>query len=196
MKILILLLSIIFIIFLIPLPIKVSIFYSNKDYYIKLYKYEIISKGNRDKTHKFMKNMYSFANTCRTSKFKEKFSNIIFSKNFFKIIVFKLKKNKYKPKIKFNGYLNYSLGDSSDTALFYGVISSFAPFLYRFLCLFFKVKKSNLSIEPIFKDSKFINLNYKSIIFISLGQIIYICIIFIKSILKSKEVSLLRGNYD
>lgn len=196
MKILILLLSIIFIIFLIPLPIKVSIFYSNKDYYIKLYKYEIISKGNRDKTHKFMKKMYSFANTCRTSKFKEKFSEIIFSKNFSKIIVCKLKKNKYKPKLKFNGYLNYSLGDSDDTALFYGVISSFAPFLYRFLCLFFRIKKSNLSINPIFKDSKFINLNYKSIIFISLGQIIYICIIFIKSILKSKEVSLLRENYD
>ncbi len=196
MNILILLLFIIFIIFLIPLPIKVSIFYSDKDYYIKLYKYEIISKGNRGKTHKFIKNMYSFANTCRKSKLKKEFNDVLLSKTFFKIIVYKLKKNKYKPTLKFNGYLNYSLGDSSNTALFYGIISSFSPFLYRFLCLFFKIKKSNLSIEPIFKDSKFINLSYKSIIFISLGQVIYIFIIFIKSLLKSKEVSLLRENYD
>lgn len=196
MKILILLFFIIFIIFLIPLPIKFSIFYSDKDYYIKLYKYKIISKGNKGKTHKFIKNVCSFTNTCRKSRLKEEFNDVILSKSFFKILVSKLKKNKYKPRLKFNGYLNYSLGDSHNTALFYGVISSFFPAIYRFLCLFFKIKKSNLSINPIFKDSKFINLNYESIMFISLGQVIYIFIIFIKSLLKSKEVSLLREIYD
>ncbi|MDQ0149170.1 DUF2953 domain-containing protein [Eubacterium multiforme] len=174
------------IVFLIPVPIKVSIFYSTEDYYIKLYKYKLISKLNKRKENKILHKLKNFINNINKDSFKDNFS----LKDFFKILIKNFKNSKFKPTIKINGFLNYSLGDSYNTAIFNGIISSIFPFIYRILNLFFNVKKSKFLINPIFKDSKIITFNYKSIIFVSLGQIIYICIIFTKSILKAKEVSL------
>lgn len=196
MKLLIFLLIILLMLFLIPIPIKISIFYSNEDYYIKLYKSKIISKKdkiNADKTTKFTE---LFINKYKKSNLKDKFSGIIKSKVFLSIITKELKKNKFKPILKFNGYADYSLGDAGNTALFLGIISYFLPIFYKFLLLFFKIKKSKLPVNPVSKDLKFVELYFQSIMFISLGQVIYIFIIFIKSVLKSKEVSLAREIYE
>ena len=143
MKLLIFLLIILLMLFLIPIPIKISIFYSNEDYYIKLYKSKIISKKdkiNADKTTKFTE---LFINKYKKSNLKDKFSGIIKSKVFLSIITKELKKNKFKPILKFNGYADYSLGDAGNTALFLGIISYFLPIFYKFLLLFFKIKSQN-----------------------------------------------------
>lgn len=191
-----LLLIILIIIFLVPIPIKISIFYSDKDYYIKLYKYKIISKLNREKKHKVLNKLKNIINDIDKKSLNETLKNYYLSKDLFKILIRNLNKSKFKPTIKLNGFLNYSLGDSYNTAIFYGVIASISPFIYKILIVFFNVKKSKFSLNPIFKDTKILTFNYKSIIFISLGQIIYILMLFIKSILKAKEVSLLREIYD
>lgn len=189
-------LLIIIIVFLIPVPIKVSIFYSAEDYYIKLYKYKLISKLNTQKRNKILHKIKNFINNMDKDSFKGTFKDIFSSKDFFKIFIRSLNNSKFKPTIKINGFLNYSLGDSYNTAIFNGIVSSISPFIYRILSIFFDIKKYTFLINPIFKDTKIITFNYKSIIFVSLGKIIYICILFIKSILKAKEVSLLGEIYD
>lgn len=196
MKILIFLLIILLVLFLIPIPIKVSIFYSKEDYYIKVYKRKVLSKKDRVELDETLNNTKSFIDKFKKSDLKDRLSGIIKSKVFLNIITKELKKNKFKPTLKFNGYANYSLGDAGNTALFLGIISCFLPIFYKFLLLLFKIKKSKLPVNPVFKDFKFFELYFQSIMFISLGQVIYIFIIFIKSVLKSKEVSLAREIYE
>lgn len=196
MKILIFLLIILLVLFLIPIPIKLSIFYSKEDYYIKLYKRKILSKKDRVELDESLNNTKAFIDKFKKSNLKDRLSETIKSKVFFNIITKELKKNKFKPTLKFNGYSDYSLGDAANTALFLGFISCFLPIFYKFLLLFFKIKKSKLPVNPVFKDFKFFEFYFQSIMFISLGQVIYILIIFIKSVLKSKEVSLAREIYE
>lgn len=191
MKILILVIIILLLLILIPIPIKISMFYSNNNYYIKVYNFNIISSKKSKKINTYI--------NCKLNKLIERTSidtsNIDFNfyKLFLKKLIFNLKRNKHKPKFKFNGELSYSLFDSFNTAIFYGILSTFFSFIYRGLNIPFKMKKSKLNIKPVFKDTLSINFYCKSIIFLSLGKVIYMLVIFLKTYLQVKEVTLFKG---
>lgn len=191
MNILIFVIIILLLLILIPIPIKISMFYSNNNYYIKVYSFNIISSKKSKKINTYVNRKLNklIDNTSIGT------SNIDFNfyRPFFKKLIFNLKRNKHKPKIKFTGELSYSLFDSFNTAIFYGILSTFFSFIYNALSIPFNMKKSKLNIKPVFKDTLSINFYCKSIIFLSLGKVIYILIIFLKTYLQVKEVALFKG---
>ncbi|MGL4569671.1 MAG: DUF2953 domain-containing protein [Clostridium sp.] len=181
---------------LIPVPIKISMFYSSDNYYLKVYKFEIISKSKFKKENTFFKrklNMVINKYKNRSDEESDNTTSIFASKVFLKKLIYNLNNNTHKPVLKFNGVINYSLGDSAYTAISYGLISTLSSFVYKGLSIFLKVKKSKFDINPIFKDSVGFNFIYSSILFISLGKVIYIFILFLKTFLQFKEVTLFKG---
>ncbi|MBS6006855.1 MAG: DUF2953 domain-containing protein [Clostridium baratii] len=191
MKILILVIIILLLLILIPIPIKISMFYSNNNYYIKVYNFNIISSKKSKKINKFVnRNLNRLIDRISIDNRNIDFN---FYKLFLKKLIFNLKRNRHKAKIKFNGELSYSLFDSFNTAIFYGILSAFFSFIYCGLNIPFKVKKSKLNIKPVFKDTLSINFYCKSIIFLSLGKVIYMLLIFLKTYLQVKEVTLFKG---
>ncbi|WP_422388190.1 DUF2953 domain-containing protein [Clostridium baratii] len=166
-------------------------FYSNNNYYIKVYNFNIISSKKSKKINKYVNrklNKLIYRTSIDNGNIDFNFYKL-FSKKF----IFNLKRNRYKPKIKFNGELSYSLFDSFNTAIFYGILSTLFSFIYCGLNIPFKVKKSKLNIKPVFKDTFSINFYCKSIIFLSLGKVIYMLVIFLKTYLQVKEVTLFKG---
>lgn len=188
MNILFLVIIILLLLILIPIPIKISMFYSNNNYYIKVYNFNIISSKKSKKITKYVNNKL-----IDYTLIYNKDIDFNFYKLFLKKLIFNLKRNKHKPKIKFNGELSYSLFDSFNTAIFYGILSTLFSFIYYGLNIPFKVKKSKLDIKPIFKDTLSINFSCKSIIFLSIGKVIYMLLIFLKTYLQVKEVALFKG---
>lgn len=177
-----------------PIPLKLSMKYIDNNFSLFLYRKEIFSLNLEltpsniallnekflniiNKSYHTEKNLYS--------SFKHKLSNILN-----KEIVFSTLKSifssKYKPTIDLNIDLSYGLENASTTAILYGYASMFFPILYNGLNLIFNIKSFNYNLKPIFKKSKS-NFYCKSIIYISLANITYIIILFIKSILKYKK---------
>ncbi|MCE9654693.1 DUF2953 domain-containing protein [Clostridium celatum] len=128
------------------------------------------------------------ANKNSNKKEKKNF-NIKFDKHLIKNIYKTIKKNKFKPSIKYNGNIKYSLSDSSNTAIFYGLLSNINPFLYYLFNIVFKVKKFKNKFNPIFKDEIIYELSISCIITFNLAQIIYIALLILKCLLKNKEVN-------
>ena len=158
MKILFIIFFIFLFILFFPIPLKFTSYYSSENYYIKFYKFILISKykSNNPKT---LNRLIEY-----NKKNKSKFHM-----------------SKYK---KFCSKLFYSLNDSYNTALIYVLLCTLFSFLYQLVNIPFNIKKYNLNVDPIFKDEILVKFETSSIIFISFAQIIYISIIFIKT---SKE---------
>lgn len=171
MKLVFIILAIL-LIFFIPIPIKIIIYYSSADYYIKIYKLTIMSKKRppkRDepvvkKERKFFKNIY------KNIDYKSLISNI-YNLNL-----------RFKPWLKFNFSLNYSLNDAAKTAVFYGVLWQAPPLIYAIFKFIFNIKKYNIEINPIFEDKFLLKIESSSIIFLSFANIIYIAIIILKKV--------------
>ena len=147
----------ILLILIIPIPIKISISYTKENYYIKIYKFNILKKNNFKKT----------SNKNR----KLKISYVI-------EIIKALNKNHFKPKLNLKGDFQYSLNDAAKTAIFYGILQSISPYILEGFKILFKIKSFKLFIKPIFKDEFIRIFNGTCIIFVSIGKtIIMICLI-------------------
>ena len=170
MKLLFFIVLFILIIIFLPLPLKISIYFSKENYYIKLFKFTILKKDKEK----------SIKKTKKQNKNNTKIPYIH--------IIKKIDKKKYKPTLSLRGNINYSLSDSSNTAILYGIINSILPLIYRAMNILFKIKKSNLHINPIFNNSFLFDLNINCIIFISLGQIINIFFSIISVAFKEKYI--------
>lgn len=181
---------ILLIIFFIPFPIKITFFISNKNLVFKVYNFDILKIIKKKKTHK-PKNTKEKAAIKKEdiihNKKQKKFSNLSLN-NILKVISL-IKNNKLKPSLKIKGSFEYSLNDSAKTAISYGIISSYLPMLIGFFKIFFKVKKFQMPIKPLFKEKFFLKLEINSIITFSLVQIIYMIILVFKGlkILKGGE---------
>lgn len=173
MKILLAIFFILLFILFFPIPLKFTSYYSPENYYIKIYKFILISK-DKNKKHKYLNKLIKY-NKKNKSKFNMSQYKKFFSKLFY---------SKSKPSLKINLSFSYSLNDAYNTALIYGLLCTLFSFLYQLVNIPFNIKKYNLKIDPIFKDEILVNFETSSIIFISFAQIIYISIIFIKT---SKE---------
>ncbi|NLK93647.1 MAG: DUF2953 domain-containing protein, partial [Clostridiales bacterium] len=95
-------------------------------------------------------------------------------------------KSKYKPTLKTTGNIDYSLEDSSDTAIIFGLSSILYGFTYNFLSIFLKVKKYDIAINPLFKNQIYIKANIKCIVRVSIGHIIYMFYLILKEIIVEK----------
>lgn len=166
---------VVLLIFFIPIPIKFSIYYSTIDYYIKLYGFNLISKNKKRATRiKKLKNSPLIKN-------KHKFFSKINSKINFKHLISTLNNLKYKPLLKINLSMEYSLNDAARTAIFYGVIYNTTSLTYILLNYLFNIKKFNFKITPVFDDNFLLKIETSSIIFLSLANIIYIIINLLKN---------------
>lgn len=177
-------LIIILLILLLPIPIKVSICYSKENYYIKLYKFTIL----KNHTENWVENNKKKINQKKVTK-KKKNSNFFFTRSFDpKKILKALDRNKFKPTLRLEGSLSYSLNDAAKTAISYGAISATMPLILRIITVLFKSKKFKFPITPQFKDDFIVNFDIKSIIFLSLAQIIYMLFLIAKGSVPKKEV--------
>ncbi|WP_251859517.1 DUF2953 domain-containing protein [Clostridium sp. Marseille-Q2269] len=154
----------IFIIFILILtiPLKLTIFYHNKELNIYLYNF-LLKKQNYKHKNKEDK---SFSKKTNNKKFNNK-------KNALKIT---LENCKFKPKVIIKALLDYDLDDAAYSAIIYGFLQSILPQIYNFLCRIFKVKNFNYNITPLFKNRNFLDFKFKGILYISLVKIIYIYI--------------------
>ncbi|MDU2123514.1 MAG: DUF2953 domain-containing protein [Clostridium celatum] len=173
----------------IPIPLKLKLHYSKDRYYIKFYNINIISNDD-GMIKKFLEKKKEKEKNIKDSKLKDYMdidSNEKNLKPLIKNLYFILKRNKFKPSIKFSSDIIYSLGDASKTAIFLGLFYNINPiFLYLFSILF-KVKLLKNNLNPIFKDEILFEFTISSIITFNLAQIIYIFFIIYKSIRKNRR---------
>ena len=173
---------VILLIFFIPIPIKINIYYSTVDYYVKLYGLPIISKKKSTLITKHHKIKPS---TEKEPNFFRKFI-IVKDLNYidFKSLILTLYNLKFKPLLKIKFSLDYSLNDAARTAIFYGILYQIPPLIYFLINIPFKTYKFNFKVNPIFKDKFLLRIETSSIIFISFANIIYIIIILFRFIKK------------
>ena len=189
---------ILLLIIFLPLPLKSIIYYSNENYYIKLFNFKIVSKKNTTKNNPInaVNNDAKEPKKKKNKKNKKKHKKSLSLKKLpITKIIYTIDHNRFKPILISKGYINYSLPDAATTAITYGTLSAIMPFIYRLFSIIFKNKKFNINITPNFKDKFFIEVKINSIIFISLGQIIYICYLIIKLLLREKVRIYERTSY-
>lgn len=188
----------------IPIPLKFKLHYSKDRYYIKFYNINIISNDNGmikkflDKKKGKEKNIKEFK--TKASKLKDYMdidSNKKNLKPLIKTLYINLKRNKFKPSIKFSSDIIYSLGDASRTAICLGLFYNINPILIYLFSILFKVKLLKNNLNPIFKDEILFEFTISSIITFNLAQIIYIFFIIYKSIRKNRRwLPKYRDYYD
>ena len=162
---------IIILIFLFPIPLITSINFSHENYYIKLYNFKILSKQS-SKKHK-----------RKPKKKPNSTKNLPYLK-----LIYSIDNLKIKPLIYIKGSLDYSLNNAARDAIMYGIIYSFVPFAHRIIKILFHIFKKKISIKPLYVDKFIINIRLRCIVFISIGQIIYmICVLLNTFIIYEEE---------
>ncbi|KEH97101.1 DUF2953 domain-containing protein [Clostridium massiliodielmoense] len=161
-----------FLIFLIPLPLILKVTYENNKLYIYIYNFKVYpSKKTIESMPEpkpkgiFPKLVY--INTIKSiyKRFKNKVTNL---------------------KLNLDINILYGSENAAITGIFYGLIHSIISYGYGLLSSTFKIKHFNCNIVPKFNNSIF-KIEFKSIIFINLGKIIYITILIFLSFKKSAK---------
>lgn len=187
----------------IPIPLKFKLHYSKDRYYIKFYNINIISDDDGI-LNKFLAKKDETLNELKTKGsnikddiyFDSKKKNLNL-KQLIKTLYISLKRNKFKPSIKFSSDTSYSLGDAGRTAIFLGLFYNINPILIYIFSILFKVKLLKNNFNPIFKDKILFEFTISSIITFNLAQIIYIFFIIYKSIRKNRRwLPKYRDYYD
>lgn len=182
---------IILVILFIPFPLKISAYYSIEDYYIKFYKFIILSKQKDNLKIKKEKELYK-DKTIDENNFKNekvpKFTLDSFSIKEIRNLIFKLYNRSFKPWLKFKCNMDYSLNDAAKTASFYGVMCQLPDLVHLISNIAFKSKKFTFDINPVFEDKFLLKIEISSIIFLSLAHIIYVLILF-KVLINIREVN-------
>ena len=195
--------AVLILILFIPIPLKFKLHYSKDRYYIKFYNINIISDDDGI-LNKFLAKKDETLNELKTKGsnikndiyFDSKKKNLNL-KQLIKNLYISLKKNKFKPSIKFSSDTSYSLGDAGRTAMFLGLFYNINPILIYIFSILFKVKLLKNNFNPIFKDKILFEFTISSIITFNLAQIIYIFFIIYKSIRKNRRwLPKYRDYYD
>lgn len=202
MHILIIFVVIVLILF-IPIPLSFHFYVSKDRFYVKIYNINLLSndgglikkflnkkKPKEDKGKNIEKTIDDYKDDNDSSNKKVKFKEIPFKK-----LYHNLAYNKFKPTLKFDSNISYSLGDSSKTAIAFGLLYNINPILLNIFSIIFKVKRYKNDFKPIFKDKILFELTLNSIITFNLAKIIYICFIIIKSFNKNRRWIPLFGDY-
>ncbi len=169
------------------MPIKITLYFSNKDYFIRLYRFNLLSKEGG-----LLKKFITKSKTKKNYKKKSKKTNTKkkpFLKISFKRLYGKLKNNVYKPKLNLCVNLNFSLADAATTAIFYGLLCNLNYIIYKILSIIFNLSGFNFNPNPEFKDSLLLEFTISSIISCNLAQIIYMLFLIFKCKEKIEEVA-------
>lgn len=168
-------------ILLFPIPIKITLNYSNNILGIFVYKKKLKLKFSSKKD---LKAKTAKINSLKSYKtIKSIFKSYTFSD--IKQIIYKISNSKFKPTLKINTKLEYGFDDAALVAILYGLIHSFYSFLYLLLLNFFRVKDIGIKVTPHYKENN-INLEISSIIYINLTKIIYMAYVIISSLISIK----------
>ncbi|OOM09134.1 DUF2953 domain-containing protein [Clostridium saccharobutylicum] len=179
-----LIIFIIFLIFFMPIPLKITAYCTTNDYYIKLYNFTIFSKKNKKE---IVKEKTSYDKKVKTIFSKYNFKNINY-----KSLIKKLYNSKFKPFLRISFKLDYSLSDAAKTGFFYGILHQLPPLIYILINIPFKSTKFKYDINPIFEDNLLLKFETSSIFFFSIANIIYVLFILFKFIIKTREVPPLK----
>lgn len=153
-------LLILIIILLVPFPIKVTFKLLNKNFYLFIYNFRIDISKNIKK--------YNAENTEKEKKLQK--TSVI-------RLLHKFSKNPIKPYYYFSLHMDYGFEDAAVTGLFYGLIYSIYPWIYKFLSVFLHIKKYDFSVKPHFNKT-LLNLEINSIILLNIVNVICIIILF------------------
>ena len=191
MKLLLIILIILVILF-IPIPLKITTYYSAEDYYIKFYRFIILSKQKNKFKKKKEKELYKDKTPNKDNLKKNKttkFNLYNFRGKDIRTLIIKLYNRSFKPWLQFKCNIDYSLNDAAKTAFLYGAICQQLPDLVHLISnIPFKSKKFIFDINPIFEDKFLLKIEISSIIFISLAHIIYVLILF-RFLINVREVN-------
>ncbi len=171
-----------------PIPLKLSLNYSNSVLIFCVYKFEIVNTGKKrakseqdasKKTKKKKKSIKS-KDKRETKKRKIDIKNLIFSflRNDSKFI---------RAFAKFDLYFKYGLEDAFNCALLYGIISSFLGILPNLMNNFLNLKKYDFKVNPTFNVTM-VDFKLYCTIYLNLIYIIYLVFyILINSRIKKKN---------
>ncbi|GAB6170286.1 hypothetical protein JCM1393_27460 [Clostridium carnis] len=198
--VLLLIFSILLLLFLIPIPLKITIIVDKNYYALKLFKLTIFSpdKGignkylsriisnvnNNRKNKSSSKDIKSESNTSTPNSKKLKAKKLSL-----KLFYLKITQNKFKPGFLLKGDLYFDLEDSAYTAISYGLLCNLNPLIIFFIDKIFSIKEFDLKIHPLFKGSNLLKFNITSIFYTNIAQIIYILYLTYKSYIKIEEVT-------
>lgn len=195
MKILFNIIFVLTIVIFLPIPVKLSLYFDKGNYDIKIYKFSILEKLKKntknDKLQKKDKAKEKNEANSPSSDEKEKFNLISFLKERIdlKILYRNIRDSNFKPRLRVDGFLNYSLGDPMNTAISYGAINMLLPLFYRGTLIFFKSKKFKFDVNPLLESEGYLSTKLNCIIFFSFAHIIYVLFLIFKSILDTREVN-------
>ncbi|EOU1647750.1 MAG: DUF2953 domain-containing protein [Clostridium perfringens] len=165
-----------------PINLKFKLVFSEKDFKINFYKFEILSLNKILGAHKEKKEISKKGNKDtkikKSSKKKRTFlkppSNLTIAK-----LIKLLTKSKFKPSLKIVLDLNFSSEDAALTAILYGFIHQILSLIYTRLDYFFKLKKFTGNINPKFNNENYLFFEVQGIITINFAQIIYIGFLYL-----------------
>ena len=185
---LLLILLVILLIIIFPIPLKIEITYSNKNFIIKLFKFIIFSSKNgvENKYLKRFLNKKSIKKN-RYEAYKKYIRNRYDKKISFRKLYKNISSNKFKPLIKVKGFLNYGIEDAAHCALLYGLLCNIESIFNFSLDKIFKVKRLIFDINPKFNTIT-LSFGITSIFYFNIANIIYIFYLFFKS-MEIKEVA-------
>lgn len=158
-------------IILFPIPLKITLKYTNKVLEIYIYNKKL-------RTNKITENDIEHIPNLKPFK--------VFTLNEIKLITHKLKNLKLKPTLVLKTKLEYGFDDAAFVAILFGLIHSTHSFLYLLLLNFVKVKSVDLKVIPHFEENDF-NMETLSIIYMNLVKIIYMTFIMSICLLKIKR---------
>jgi hypothetical protein len=155
----------IFILMFLPIPIKIHIGYKNKKFHILLLNTDILKKFASEKYKSNFENNKSNSNTI------DKFKKILG-------VIDPILKINPKSKLNIDINISYGLDDAAATAILYGVLNSLIPQLFTVISNFFRLEKREVSITPDFNKTD-LKVEVNCIIYISFAKLIYVIVILI-----------------
>lgn len=158
-------------IILFPIPLKITLKYSNKTLEVFIYNKKLKKKALSKSD---IKNS-SEINLSKSIELKD-----------MKQIFNKVKKLKLKFALSLNTKLEYGFDDAALVAILFGLIHSAYSLLYSLLINYVEVKKINLKVIPHFEESDF-NMETLGIIYMNLVKIIYMAFIILICLIKIKH---------
>lgn len=162
-------------IILFPIPLKITLKYSNKVLEIYVYNKKL-NLNNLSK--KDLKN--NIKSKSKPSLFKD------FTLRDINLIIYKIKNLKFKPTLTLNTKVEYGFDDAAFVAILFGLINSAFSLFYLQLIKFVKLKKIDFKIIPTFRENYFY-MEISSIIYASLAKIIYIISIMLICFIQIKN---------
>ena len=159
------------IIILFPIPLKITLKYANKTLEVFIYNKKLKTKAVSKS---------DLQNLPEINLFKS------FKLEDMKLIYYRVKKLNLKFSLSLNTKLEYGFDDAALVAISFGLIHSAYSFLYSFLMNYVAVKKVSLKVIPHFEENDF-NMETLGIIYMNLVKVIYMAFVVLICLIKIKH---------